>query len=105
MSREGLLAIRVWQVERRPKDREEALIGLKLARPEKLRKRIVCWSMTVMSKEICESALGSEKVVWVNDNATYHLAELDVAKLTIPILEKKVTIFKKRKQSVYQFTH
>ena len=35
-------------------------------------------------------------VTIANDNATYHLAEQDGTRLTIPIAGKRVNIFKKR---------
>ena len=35
-------------------------------------------------------------VTSANDNATYHLAELDGSRLAIPIAGKRVKIFKKR---------
>ena len=39
---------------------------------------------------------GPYVVTSANDNATYHLAELDGSRLAIPIAGKRVKIFKKR---------
>ena len=39
---------------------------------------------------------GPYVVTSTNDNATYHLAELDRTRLTLPIAGKQVKIFKKR---------
>ena len=34
-----------------------------------------------------------------NDNATYHLAELDGTRITIPVARKRIKAFKKRNEA------
>ena len=47
-----------------------------------MRKPLRCW-------------FGQCTVIRVNDNATYHLLELDGTRLAIPIVGKRVKVFKK----------
>ena len=44
-------------------------------------------------------------VTSANDNATYHLAELDGSRLAIPIAGKRVKIFKKRQDEDPNLDH
>ena len=44
-------------------------------------------------------------VTSANDNATYHLAELDGSRLAVPIAGKRVKIFKKRQDEDPDLDH
>ena len=49
-----------------------------------------------MTRKFARRWFGPYVVTSANDNATYHLAELDGSRLAIPIAGKRVKIFKKR---------
>ena len=117
MSREELLATRIRQLERRPEDLELAKERLEAARlhnkarfdkTHRLRPRKIeegDWVIVYDSsldnqhssmRKFAKRWFGPYVVTSANDNATYHLAELDGTKLAVPIAGKRVKIFKKR---------
>ena len=117
MSREELLATRIRQLERRPEDLELAKERLEVVRiknkarfdkTHRLRPRKVKegdWVIVYDSsldnqhssmRKFAKRWFGPYVVKSANDNATYHLAELDGTRLTVPIAGKRVKIFKKR---------
>ena len=117
MSKEELLATRIRQLERRPEDLELAKERLEAARiknkarfdkTHRLRPRKIeegDWVIVYDSsldnqhssmRKFAKRWFGPYVVKSANDNATYHLAELDGTRLTVPIAGKRVKIFKKR---------
>ena len=110
MSREVLLAARIRQLERRPEDVEQAKAKLREARmknkerfdwmhrlrPGKIEKGdwVLVYDNSLnnqhrSSRKFARRWLGPYVVTSANDNATYHLAELDGSRLVVPIAEKR----------------
>ena len=111
MSREELLATRIRQLERRREDLELAKERLEVARiknkarfdkTHRLRPRKIeegDWVMIVydsslynqhsLMRKFAKRWFGPYMVTSANDNATYHLAELDGTRLTVPIVGRR----------------
>ena len=117
MSREELLAARIRQLERRPEDLENARKIMETARvknkirfdkthrlrPKKIEEGdwVLVYDNSLdnqhrTTRKFARRWFGPYVVTSANDNATYHLAELDGSRLAIPIAGKRVKIFKKR---------
>ena len=117
MSREELRAARIRQLERRPEDVERAAAKMKEARirnkarfdrTHRLRPRKIeegDWVLVYDSslenqhrstRKFARRWFGPYIVRGVNDNATYHLAELDGAQITTPVTGKRIKAFKRR---------
>jgi hypothetical protein len=117
MSREELLAAQIRQLERRPEDVERATERLRTARTRN--KERFDWTHRLRPKKIKEgdwvlvydSSLDNQHkstrkfarrwfgpyvVTSVDDNGTYHLAELDGTRIAVPVAGKRVKAFKKR---------
>ena len=115
MSREGLLALQIRQLERRPKDIEIAVMRLKDARlknkdrfdkkhrlhPKPIEEED--WVFVYDSgldnqhstyRKVAKRWFGPYHVKHVHDNATYSLCELDGTDLKVPIAGKRVKLFK-----------
>ena len=120
MNREDLLALRIRQLERRPKDIEIAMMRLKEARlknkdrfdkKHKLRPQPIekqDWVLVYDSsldnqhstmRKVTKRWFGPYVVKHVHDNATYSLCELDGTELKIPIVGKMIKLFKQRDAS------
>ena len=116
MSREELLATRIRQLKRRPEDLElvkERLEAVRIKnkagfdKTHQLRLQKIEegeWVIVYDSnldnqhssmQKFAKRWFGPYVVTSANDNATYHLAELDGTKLSVPIAGKRVKIFKK----------
>ena len=117
MSREELLAARIRQLERRPEDLENARKIMETTRvknkirfdkthrlrPKKIEEGdwVLVYDNSLdnqhrTTRKFARRWFGPYVVTSANDNATYHLAELDGSRLAIPIAGKRVKIFKKR---------
>jgi hypothetical protein len=117
MTREELLAARIRQLERSPEDTERAAERLQTARMKnkerfdrthRLRpKRIEegDWVLVYDSsldnqhkavRKFARRWFGPYLVTSVDDNGTYHLAELDGTRIAVPVAGKRVKVFKKR---------
>jgi transposase InsO family protein len=117
MSREELLAARIRQLERRPEDLEKARKMVEAARvknkvrfdkthrlrPKKIEEGdwVLVYDNSLdnqhsTTRKFARRWFGPYVVTSANDNATYHLAELDGSRLAVPIAGKRVKIFKKR---------
>ena len=117
LSREELLALRIRQLERRPKDIETAISRLKEARVKnkdrfdrkhRLRSQPIQnedWVLVYDSsldnqhstiRKFAKRWFGPYVVKRVNDNATYLLRELDGTELKIPVAGKRVKLFQRR---------
>jgi hypothetical protein len=117
MSREELLAARIRQLERRPEDTERAAERLRTAwiknrerfdRTHRLRPKKIeegDWVL-VYDSSLDNHHKATRKFArrWfepyvetsVDDNGTYHLAELDGSRIAVPVAGKRVKAFKKR---------
>jgi hypothetical protein len=117
MSREELLAARIRQLERRPEDVERAAEKLRTARirnkerfnrtnrlrPKKIEKGdwVLVYDSSLdnqheATRKFARRWFGPYVVTTVNDNGTYHLAELDGKRIAVPVAGKRVKAFKKR---------
>jgi hypothetical protein len=117
MSRDELLAARIQQLERRPEDVEQAAEKLRTARirskdrfdrTHRLRLKKIeegDWVLVYDSsldnqhkaaRKLARRWFGPYVVTRVDDNGTYHLAELDGTRIAIPVAGKRVKKFKKR---------
>ena len=117
MSQEDLLATRIQQLERRPKDIELAIERLCEARlrneenfdkKHRLRLRKIeegDWVLVYDSsfdnqhrttRKFLKRWFGPYVVKEIENNATYFLAELDGTRLALPIAGKRIKIFKRR---------
>jgi hypothetical protein len=126
MSREELLTARIRQLERRPEDVERAVEELRTARlrnkerfdrthrlpPKKIEEGdwVLVYDSSLdnqhkATRKFARRWFGPYVVTGVNDNGTYHLAELDgtyhLAELdgtsiAVPVADKRVKTFKKR---------
>ena len=117
ISREDLLALRIRQLERNLEDIEVAKARLKNARLKnkkdfdkrhRLRPRKIVegdWVLVYDSsldnqhstaRKFSQRWFGPYVVKKVEDNATYHLVELDGTPLALPIAGKRIKIFKRR---------
>jgi hypothetical protein len=117
MSREELLAARIRQLERRPEDVDRATEKLRTARlrnkerfdrTHRLRPKQIeegDWVLVYDSnldnqhkaaRKFAKRWFGPYVVTSVDDNGTYHLAELDGTKIAVPVAGKRVKTFKKR---------
>ena len=120
MSREELLAARIRQLERRPEDVERAAAKMKEARirnkarfdrTHRLRPRkieegdwVVVYDSSLdnqhrSTRKFARRWFGPYIVRSVNDNATYHLAELDGTQITTPVAGKRIKAFKRRNEA------
>jgi hypothetical protein len=120
MSREELLAARIRQLQRRPEDVERAAEKLRMARMRN--KERFDWTHQLRPKKIEEGDLvlvynssldnqhkparkfarrwfGPYMLTSVNDNGTYHLAELNGTRIAVLVAGKRVKEFKKRHDS------
>ena len=116
MSREELLTARIRQLERRPDDVERATARVKEARirnkarfdrTHRLRPRKIeegDWVLVYDSslnnqhrstRKFVKRWFGPYMVRSVNNNATYHLAELDGTRITTPVSGKRIKAFKR----------
>ena len=119
MSREELLAARIRQLERRPEDVEWTTAKVKEVRirnkarfdqTHRLRPRKIGegnWvlvyynSVNNQHRSTCKFAKRWFKlyvVISANDNATYHLTELDGTRITMPVAGKRIKAFKRRNE-------
>jgi hypothetical protein len=120
MSREELLAARIWQLERRAEDTERAAERLQTARvrnkerfdrTHRLRSKKIeegDWVL-VYDNSLDNQHKATQKfarrwfepyvVTSVNDNGMYHLAELDGTRIAVPVAGKRIKAFKKRYDS------
>jgi hypothetical protein len=117
MSREELLAARIRQLERRPEDVERATEKLRTARlrnkerfdrthrlrPKKIEEGdwVLVYDSSLdnqhkAARQFARRWFGRYVVTSVDDNGTYHLAELDGTRITVPVAGKRVKAFKKR---------
>jgi translation initiation factor IF-1 len=117
MSREELLAARIRQLERRPEDVERATEKLRTARlrnkerfdrthrirAKKIEEgdRVLVYDSSLDNqhkamRKLAPRWFGPYVVTSVDDNGTYHLAELDGTRITVPVAGKRVKAFKKR---------
>ena len=117
MTREELLGARIRQLERRPEDLEQARKLMEVARvknkiqfdkthrlrPKKIEEGdwVLFYESSLdnqhkTTRKFARRWFGPYVVTSANDNATYHLAELDGPRLAVPIASKRVKIFKKR---------
>ena len=117
MSREELLATRIRQLERRPEDVEQAAERLRVARirdkaqfdrthrlwPRKVEEGdwVLVYDNNLdnqhrATRKFARRWFGPYVVQSANDNGTYHLAELDGTRMTIPVAGKQIKAFKKR---------
>jgi hypothetical protein len=117
ISKEELLALRIRQLERRTEDIEIAKARLKDARlknkkvfdkrhrlrPKKIVKGdwVLVYDSSLdnqhsMARKFSRRWFGPYVVKKVENNATYHLLELDGIPLALPIARKKIKIFKRR---------
>ena len=117
MSREELLAAQIRQLERRPKDVERTAARMKEARirnkarfdrTHRLRPRkieegdwVVVYDNSLdnqhrSTREFARRWFGPYIVRSVNENATYHLAELDGTQIATPVAGKRIKAFKRR---------
>ena len=117
ISREDLLALRIRQLERNSEDIEVAKARLKNARLKnkkdfdkrhRLRPRKIVegdWVLVYDSsldnqhstaRKFSQRWFGPYVVKKVEENATYHLVELDGTPLALPIAGKRIKIFKRR---------
>jgi hypothetical protein len=117
MSREELLAARIRQLERRPEDVERATEKLRTARirnkerfdrthqirPKKIEEGdwVLVYDGSLdnqhkAARKFARRWFGPYVVTSVDDNGTYHLAELDGTRITVPVAGKRVKAFKKR---------
>ena len=126
MSREELLAARIRQLERRPEDLEKARKMMEAARlknqirfdkthrlrPKKIEEGdwVLVYDSSLdnqhnTTRKFARRWFGPYLVTSANDNATYHLAELDGSRLAVPIAGKRVKIFKKRQDEDPDLDH
>ena len=117
MGHEELLAVRIRQLERRPEDVEHVRKIMEVARvknkiwfdtthrlrPKKIEEAdwVLVYDNSLdnqhkTTRKFARRWFGPYVVTSGNDNATYHLVELDGSRLAIPIACKRVKIFKKR---------
>jgi hypothetical protein len=117
MSREELLAARIRQLERRPEDVERAAEKLRTARirnkerfdrthrlrPKKIEEGdwVLVYDSSLdnqhkATRKFARRWFGPYVVTRVEDNGTYHLAELDETRIAILVAGKRVKAFKKR---------
>jgi translation initiation factor IF-1 len=117
MSREELLAARIRQLERRPEDVERATEKLRTARirnkerfdrthrlrPKKIEEGdwVLVYDSSLdnqhkAARKFARRWFGPYVVTSVDDNGTYHLAELDGTRITVLVAGKRVMAFKKR---------
>ena len=117
MSREEQLAARIRQLEQRPEDVEQAAEKLRLVRlknkgrfdrTHRLRPKNIeegDWVLVYDSsldhqhramRKFSRRWFGPYAVTSVNNNATYHLAELDGTTMAVPVAGKRIKVFKKR---------
>ena len=120
MSREELLEVRIRQLERRPKDVEEAVQrqrGARLRskqrfdrnhrlRPRKLDEGdwVIVYDNSLdhqhsSVRKFARRWFGPYEVRQIYDNGTYRLCELDGTMLRTPIAGKRVKLFKKRNEA------
>jgi hypothetical protein len=122
MSREELLAARIRQLERRPEDteRENRSLFLQTARmrskerfdrthrfrPKNIKEGdwVLLYNNSLdnqykATRKFARRWFGPYAVTRVNDNGTYHLAELDRTRIAVPVAGKRVKAFKKRHDS------
>ena len=116
MSREELLATRIRQLERRPEDVERTAEKFRVTRlknkgrfdrTHRLRPKKIeegDWVLVYESsldnqhtlvRKFARRWFGPYVVTSANDNRTYHLAELNGTRMTIPVAGKRVKAFKK----------
>jgi hypothetical protein len=117
MSREELLAARIRQLERRPEDVERATEKLRTARlrnkerfdrthrvrPKRIEEGdwVLVYDSSLdnqhkSTRKFARRWFGPYVVTSVDDNGTYHLAELDGTRIAVPVAGKRVKAFKKR---------
>jgi hypothetical protein len=117
MSREELLAARIRQLERRPEDVERATEKLRTARlrnkerfdqthrlrPKKIEEGdwVLVYDSSLdnqhkATRKFARRWFGPYVVTSVDDNGTYHLAELDGTRIAVPVAGKRLKAFKKR---------
>jgi hypothetical protein len=117
MSREELLAARIRQLERRPENVERAAEKLPTARirnkerfdrthrlrPKKIEEGdwVLVYDSSLdnqhkVAPKFARRWFGPYVVTRVDDNGTYHLAELDGTRIAIPVAGKRVKAFKER---------
>ena len=120
MSREELLAARIRQLERRPEDVERATVRLKevrninkarFDRTHRLRPKKIeegDWVLVYDSsldnqhqstRKFAKRWFGSYVVTTENDNAKYHLAELEGTRMTTPVPGKRIKAFKRQNEA------
>jgi hypothetical protein len=120
MSREELLAARIWQLEQRPEDTERVAERLRTARmknkerfdrthrlrPKKIEEGdwVLVYDSSLdnqhkATRKFARRWFGPYVVTSVNDNGTYCLAELDGTRIAVPVAGKRVKAFKKRHDS------
>ena len=58
-----------------------------------------------VARKFARRWFGPYVVTSANDSATYHLAELDGSRLVVPIVGKRVRIFKKRQDKDSDLDH
>jgi hypothetical protein len=117
MSGEELLAARIRQLERRPEDMERAVERLRTARmrnkerfdrthrlrPKKIEEGdwVLVYDSSLdnqhrATRKFARRWFGPYVATSVDDNGTYHLAELDGTRIAVPVAGKRVKAFKKR---------
>jgi hypothetical protein len=117
MSREELLAARIRQLERRPEHVERATEKLRTARlrnkerfdrthrirPKKIEEGdwVLVYDTSLdnqykAARKFAQRWFGPYVVTSVDNNGTYHLAELDGTRITVPVAGKRIKAFKKR---------
>ena len=117
MSREELLTVRIWQLERRLEDVERARAKLRTTRertkgrleqthrlwPKKIEEGdwVLVYNSNLdnqhkATRKFARRWFGPYTVTSANDNSTYHLAELDGMQIAVPIAGKRIKAFRKR---------
>ena len=120
MSREELLAARIRQLERRPEDVEWATVRLRevrninkarFDRTHRLRPKKIeegDWVLVYDSsldnqhqstRKFAKRWFGSYVVTTENDNAKYHLTELEGTRMTTPVPGKRIKAFKRQNEA------
>ena len=120
MSREELRAARIRQLERRPEDVDRVAARMKEARirnkarfdrghrlrPRKIEEGdwVVVYDSSLdnqhrSTRKFARQWFGPYIVRSVNDNATYHLVELDGTQITTPVAVKRIKAFKRRNEA------